>query len=103
MLLIESIQKLIKTENYIFSKHAELERQNDRLEIQEIEQAVLNGIIIEHYPDTGRGESCLVAGFASTGRPVHVVCAEKNERLILVTVYIPVPPKFVSVFERKKL
>ncbi|MCD5417790.1 DUF4258 domain-containing protein [Candidatus Bipolaricaulota bacterium] len=39
----------------------------------QVEEALLNGEILEQYPDTGRGESCLVVG--SAGKvPIHAVC-----------------------------
>lgn len=68
--------------------------------ISEVLEAVENGIIIEMYKDTGRGASCLVAGYSAQGKPIHVVCAELNERIVIMTVYIPIPPKFKSIYER---
>jgi len=59
---------------YYYSKHGDQERQNDNLLISEIEEALINGKIIERYKDTGRGESCLVAGFTDEGKPIHIVC-----------------------------
>lgn len=61
-------QKVISGDDY-FSFHAERERQNDNLTLTEIKEALLNGIILEQYEDTGRGESCLVVGFTSQGSP----------------------------------
>jgi len=44
--------------------------------ISEVREALINGIILEQYEDTGRGESCLVAGFTDIGKPIHIVCGE---------------------------
>lgn len=85
---------------YRYSRHADRERQNDGLMLAEIEQALVCGRVIEQYPDTGRGESCLLAGFTDQGKPVHVVCAAMADWLIIVTVYIPKPPKFKNPYER---
>lgn len=71
-----------------------------RLTLIEVEQALLTGRILEQYSDTGRGESCLVAGFSDAGRPVHVVCGRMGEWMVVVTVYVPTPPKFKNPFER---
>jgi hypothetical protein len=73
---------------------------NDRLSIQEIETAMVNGRVLESYPDTGRGESVLIAGFADSGTPVHVVYGKRGESGVIVTVYIPGPPRFVDPFQR---
>jgi hypothetical protein len=90
----------IQKNEYIFSMHGDLERQKDNLSVIEIEEAVMNGRILDTYPDTGRGKSCLVAGFTSGGKPIHIVCGERNDWLIVITVYIPIAPKFKSLFER---
>ncbi len=50
--------------------------------------------ILEQYPEDPRGECSLVSGF-SGGRPVHVICGKtRQEKLFLITVYIPAEPKW---------
>ncbi len=100
MFEIELIRALVKDGRHYFSSHGDQERQNDNLTIAEVEECLLAGKIIEHYADSGRGESCLIAGFTSEGKPVHVVCGMRGDWLVIVTVYIPRPPKFKSVYER---
>ncbi len=100
MFEIEWIRNKIKKYKYYFTKHAELERQNDNLTIVEIEQSLINGIILEEYKDDIRGESCLVAGFTNSGKPVHIVCGRFEESLAIITVYVPTPPKFKNPYER---
>ncbi|HYN77049.1 MAG TPA: DUF4258 domain-containing protein [Lamprocystis sp. (in: g-proteobacteria)] len=90
----------VTAQRYRYSRHGDKERQNDRLSLLEVEEALLSGRILEQYPDTGRGESCLVAGFADDGKPVHIVCGRMDEWMIVVTVYVPTPPKFKTPFER---
>ena len=87
---------------YYLSKHGEQERQNDNLEILEIEEALNNGMILEQYKDMGRGECCLVVGFTNSGKPIHIVCGEFDNHVAIVTVYIPTPPKFKTPYERGK-
>ena len=94
--IIEKIQK----DQYYFSKHGDLERQNDNLTIAEVEEGLLGGRILEKYEDTGRGESCLVVGFTQTGKPIHVVCGKNDDFMVIITVYIPTPPKFITPYER---
>lgn len=100
MLEIDWIQKSVHNENYRYSRHGDQERQNDNLMLAEVSQALLNGRILEQYPDTGRGISCLVAGFTDSGIPIHIVCGCMGETLVIITVYIPTPPKFKNPFER---
>lgn len=93
------IKARIRAEEYAYSQHADIERQADNLTVGEVEEALLTGEILEHYPDTGRGESCLIAGFAGR-RPVHVVCGWRGEEIVIITVYVPQPPRFVDPWTR---
>ena len=43
----------------MYSHHADLERRADDLTLAQVEDTLLAGAILEQYPDTGRGESCL--------------------------------------------
>lgn len=100
MFTIEWIQTQVSQGEYVFSKHGDQERQNDNLSISEIEEALLQGRLLEHYPNTGRGESCLVVGFTNQGKPIHLVCGQLKQKLTIITVYIPSPPKFKNPYER---
>ncbi len=79
MFEIEWIQECVRKGEYYFSKHGDQERQEDNLTIAEIEGALLTGRILEQYGDTGRGESCLVAGFTEIGKPIHIVCGARGD------------------------
>jgi hypothetical protein len=94
------ITNKVVTEEYYYSRHGDQERQTDNLSIVEVEEALLSGRILEHYEDTGRGGSCLVVGFTNFGKPVHVICGKRKDTLVIVTVYIPTPPKFKNPYER---
>ena len=96
---IEEIRTKIRRAQYVYTHHAETERREEDLTFVQIEQALLNGVILEHYPDTGRGESCLIVGFAGE-LPIHIVCGWRGEKVSLITVYIPHPPKFIDPWTR---
>lgn len=97
---VEDIKDRVRAGNFRFSLHAEMEAEADNLDIAQIVEAILNGEILERYPDTGRGESCLVVGFAGQ-TPVHIVCSKRAGNVIVVTVYIPGPPKFIDPWTRQ--
>ncbi len=97
---IESIKAKVRHDDYFYSLHADNERQNDGLSIIEIEEAIVNGRILENYEDTGRGESCLIVGFSNDGKPIHIVSGYNNDQVVIITVYIPTPPKFKTPYER---
>jgi hypothetical protein len=100
----EFIEEHVRTQQYEVTMHAEDERFQDQLEYSEIEEVLLGGKIIEHYPSDPRGESCLVAGLTATGKTIHVVCGKtKQEKLLIITVYVPKPPKWQTPFQRGKI
>ena len=100
MITLEWIVSCVKRENYFFSQHADEERMNDNLTIKEIEESLLQGMILETYPNDRRGSSCLVVGFTQKGKPIHTVCGQSGDALVVITVYIPTPPKFITPYER---
>jgi hypothetical protein len=73
---------------------------NECLTIAEVETAIVNSRIIEEYKETSRGESVLIAGFSDSGKPIHAVCGKRKDWLVIITVYIPSPPKFKNIYER---
>ncbi len=82
--------------------NADEERRNEGLSIAEVEQALLNGRILEDYPQDPRGPSCLVYGDAG-GQPIHVVCGRNRSGwLVLIIVYVPTMPKWKSQTERSQ-
>jgi hypothetical protein len=36
------------------------------------------------------------------GRPIHVVCAPKADRLLIITAYLLVPDRWEADFQRRK-
>jgi Domain of unknown function (DUF4258) len=94
------VKEKVKKNDFYISRHGDQERQNDDLALVEIVEALTNGRILEQYPDSGRGDSCLFVGFTNNGKPVHVVCGQRKDVLTVITVYIPMPPKFKTPYER---
>ncbi len=96
---LNEIKERVLASEYVYSQHAEIKRKKLNLTFGQIKQALLNSQLLEQYPDTGRGESCLMTGFADN-LPIHVVCGWLGEQIVIVTVYIPEPPKFIDPFTR---
>ncbi len=96
---IDTIKTRLQNGLFRFSLHAEMAAETENLDIAQIIEAILNDDILEHYPDTGRGESCLILGFADE-IAIHAVCGYRAGNVIIVTVYIPGAPKFVDPWTR---
>src|SRR5258708_1709476 len=95
------IKGKIKASEYDLSDHAHKERQEEQITTLEIEQILLQGDIIEKYPNDLRGESCLVGGMVENN-PLHVVCGKRGKRLLVITVYRPKMPVWIDVKTRAK-
>jgi hypothetical protein len=61
----------------------------DLITAEEVRAVVLQGEIIEDYPEDVRGHSCLMLGWGTAKRPIHVVCSPKEHYLAIITAYLP--------------
>jgi hypothetical protein len=89
--LIAKVKELIENGKYRMTLHAEIERDADRITMDEIEIA-LGGEkceLIEDYPEDPRGHSFLLLGFSVEGQPIHAVCSFHEDTLVIITVYRP--------------
>ena len=102
MITMDWIISKVKEDDYLYSGHADDERLNDNLMVYEIEDSILGGKILESYPNDKRGSSCLVVGFTKIGKPMHIVCGKSSDKLVIITVYIPAPPKFINPYQRSE-
>ena len=95
---IEQVKTLIRQKQYKTSHHAEVEREAETITIDDIKTAVLNGELLEDYPDDPRGHSCLMSGTAEDKRPLHIVLTilTQIEQVLIITVYIPIQPKWLD-------
>ena len=97
---ISKLRSLVKSQKYEISSHAQKERYEEDISLEDIEHAIIKGEIIESYPRDPRGASCLVFG-SSENRPVHIVCSIlPNKWLRIITVYIPKLPKWINPKQR---
>ena len=52
---------------------------------REVREVIMDGEVIEDYPEDPRGHSCLLLGFGGEGRAIHVVCSPREEYLAIIT------------------
>jgi hypothetical protein len=89
MMDINNINKLIAMEMVIPTQHFMYRIENRGITIENVLFAVGNGNIIENYPSDYPHPSALVFGYTQEHRPLHAVVGVGNERLWLITAYIP--------------
>jgi hypothetical protein len=78
-----------------------MSRFDPMISAHEVKQVILNGEVIEDYPEDVRGHSCLIFGYGSNQRPIHVVCSPKDEYLAIITAYLPEPDLWAQDFRKR--
>ena len=65
--------------------------------------AIDNGEIIEQYPDDFPFPSCLILGISVKNEYIHVVVSMNEEKIYLITAYIPTSDKWEADFKTRKV
>ena len=101
MIKLTSIQALFADEKVFFTQHF-LYRIDERgISLTDIESAVINGEIIEQYPDDSPHPSVLLLGNISC-IPLHVVVGLGRNMVWLITAYYPDLEKWENDFRTRK-
>ena len=95
---IDDIIGAIHRNRIRITDHADEEAQADHLSFDEIFTSVLQGEIIENYPDDKPYPSCLIYGKTFSREPVHSVWAYHQETrwAVLITLYRPDPARWLD-------
>jgi hypothetical protein len=70
------------------------------IKLNEVLEAISSGEILENYPEHKRGPCCLVNGIANNDENIHIVCTTSLPLLVIITVYKPKYPKWITPTER---
>lgn len=97
-MIANDVQDEVRSRRYEFSRHALDQSIRRDISVSELEEALLGHIeIIEDYPDDKYGPSCLILGFTSSARPVHVLCSYPSRpTLKIITIYESDPEQWVD-------
>ncbi len=92
-------------EKILWSRHAVAALVDDSLSRMDVESALQHGQIIEDYPPAHRPlPDCLIFATLSVGKPIHAVVAidEPNDRIFVVTVYVPTRERWENDWRTRK-
>ena len=102
MNILDAILRKIENGQFEFSQHAIDQSILRRINIQEFREAVSQSDLIEDYPDDKYGPSCLLLGFTSSHRPLHILCSYPSRPIIkIVTLYEPNPSDWIDFEVRR--
>ncbi len=88
MTAIERIRKATREQRYRISSHANEEMSDDNLEVIDVEQALLAGVIAYKFTLDPRGTRYEVIGTTADQRRIGVVCRFLQDgTLLIITAY----------------
>lgn len=102
---IETIREKARTGNYLVKSHAIRHALKEGFDRKHMVEAVLNGSIIEEYPEEQKVLICgRITLLKTTSIYLHVVCEHSDPNYVeLVTAYIPDEQEWESPpFKRRK-
>ena len=81
-----------------------LERMQERdISIADVRNCIMNGEIIEEYPNDYPVPSALIFGYNRQGDVIHVVCGTDGQFLYIVTAYFPDEDKFGKDLKTRRI
>jgi hypothetical protein len=89
----------------LWSRHAVAELAVEGWKRRQVEDALLNGEVIEDYPPLHRPlPDCLVFAWVTSTTPIHIVVAidQDLDRLLVVTVYQPSEEEWEDDWKTRK-
>jgi hypothetical protein len=100
--MIDEIRDKIAAGEFEYSKHAVDQSILRHVSVREVREAIGTAEIIEDYPEDKYGPSCLLLGFTSTHRPLHIQCSDPSRPLVkIITLYEPDPSLWIDFKVRK--
>lgn len=101
--ILEHIRQQLDRKQIHITLHAQQSMAEEEITIDGVLHALKSPIVLENYPDHKRVSCCLLHGMDDSGRDLHIVCTTAQPMLILITVYLPMPPKWLSPTQRRQL
>lgn len=102
MIDIGKLRKYFEDDKVIITIHAQERLRQRRLRVKDIRCCIMNGEIIEQYPDDFPFPSCLVFGHACDGKIIHVVISDEGTGSRIITAYIPDTDRFEDDLKTRK-
>jgi hypothetical protein len=87
--VLGQFRESVRTGSFVMTLHAEEEMADDLFTIFDVEQAILEGEILERQKDSARSErKYLLKGRASDARLLHVVAKmAPSGKMVIITVF----------------
>ncbi|MCI8892961.1 MAG: DUF4258 domain-containing protein [Eubacterium sp.] len=102
MIKIEKLQEYYSQDKIIISIHAQERLRQRGIKQKDIRNCIMAGEIIEQYPDDFPFPSCLIFGYTTDNKILHVVASDESSMSRIITAYFPSTDKFHDDFKTRK-
>lgn len=99
---IETLKRLCSAAKIKWTKHGMERMQERNISRADVKNCIMNGEIIEEYPNDFPIPSALVFGHNMNGAVLHTVCGTDGLFLYVVTTYFPDIEKFGSDLKTRR-
>jgi hypothetical protein len=99
---ILELRKLCTPQNIRITLHAAKRLEQRGILLSDVMTCIMNGEIIEQYPDDYPYPSCLILGLTFGNKVLHVVIGHYETDLFLITAYFPSSDKWEDDFKTRK-
>ena len=86
----------------LWTTHGLARLQERDISVDDVKNCIMNGEIIEEYPDDFPHPSALIFGYTVKKKIIHVVCGIDENVLYLITAYIPTTKKFLEDLKTRR-
>lgn len=94
MILIKNLREYFIQEKVIITIHAQERLRQRGIKVKDVKNCIMQGEIIEDYPDDFPYPSCLIFGYTTNGKVLHVVASDEGTCSRIITAYFPDNVKF---------
>ncbi len=101
-LQIDEIKQKVKCKKVRWTNHVVIRLLQRNIDQINVENALLNGEIIEEYQNDYPYPSCLVYGVNLNHEVLHIVCGLNKEELWIITAYYPDDVKWEKDLKTRK-